>query len=345
MEVTRQNTIVGLFTLTGVAVLLFLVFIFGGGRALFTKTYEIRVHFAQGVVGVEAGQGITLYGKRIGETKSVEFWTDPTTGQESTENGVVVIMAIRAEHDIPRSSEVVVASSIMGFGRPAIRLKVDDRAFDPEVLPHDGTGEIKGSMVKMLDQVLPPHLQNTLSEATESLRDLARALTPVASNLARLLESRDLDKVDLEELTANLDTVIQRFDTTLKNINTLIGDETNIANFNAILANAKTMSDSGIVAMNNLAELSQDGSKTMKETEKLMRKLTASADDLSIVLKRMDQTLALVNEGEGTAGLLLRDNRLYEELVLSAKRLTKALDDVREIADMMKRGQVQIKLR
>ncbi|MFH1418111.1 MAG: hypothetical protein ABII12_07510 [Planctomycetota bacterium] len=345
MAATRQNTIVGLFTLTGVAVLLFLIFIFGGGQTLFTKTYEIRVHFERGVVGVEAGQGVTLYGKRVGETKRVEFWCDPKTGEESAENGVVVILAIEAEYDIPRSSRIVVASSIMGFGRPAIRLQIDDRTFDPEVLPRDGTGEIKGRMVEVLDQVLPPRIQDTLSEATESLRDLARALTPVATHLARLLEPRDVEKVDLAELTANLDTVIQRFDTALRNFNTLIGDETNVANFNAILANAKTMSDSGIVAMNNLAELSRNGSETMKDTSALMRKLSANADELSVVLKRMDQSLALMNEGEGTAGLLLRDNRLYEELVLSAKRLTKALDDVREIADMWKRGQLQIKLR
>ena len=123
----------------------------------------------------------------------------------------------------------------MGFGRPAIQLIIED-PFDPDKLPRDGTAMITGTMVEVLDQVLPPHMQETLYEATESLGELAAALTPVARNLARLLEAREVQKVDLEELSANIDTVIQRLDTTLRNVNSVIGDEQNQANFGVFLS-------------------------------------------------------------------------------------------------------------
>ncbi len=41
--------------------------------------------------------------------------------------------------------------------------------------------------------------------------------------------------------------------------------------------------------------------------------------------------------------MFLRDNRLYEELVLTTRRLTKALDDMREVLDIAKQGKLRIK--
>jgi phospholipid/cholesterol/gamma-HCH transport system substrate-binding protein len=344
MTEARQNTIVGLFALVGLAVMAVLVFAFGGGRALFARTYDIKVHFPRGVVGVQEGQGVTLHGKRIGETKAVEFYLDRETGEERPEKGVHVIVAVGAEYDIPKSARVEVATSIMGLGRPSIRLVIDERTHDPGVLPHDGEGEIEGRMIPILDQVLPPEMQQTLNEATASLDELATALTPVARHLARLLEARDVEKVDLQELTANIDTVIQRFDGTLRNVNALLGDEQNLANLKGLLANLKTMSDNGLVLVNNLNELSDDGKHVLKDGGNLLRKLAGATDGLSSVLTRMDQSLAMLNEGEGTAALFLRDNRLYEELLLTAKRLTKTLDELREVLDLAKKGKLRIKM-
>jgi phospholipid/cholesterol/gamma-HCH transport system substrate-binding protein len=313
----------------GVLVLLVLVFLFGGGRRLFAKAYEIKVHFPEGVVGVESGQSVTLHGKRVGETTDVRFYTDQKTHEEHPEEGVNVIVAIDEEFDIPKSAHIRVASSIMGFGRPAICLIIDHTQRQPEMLPRDGTGEITGTMVEILDQVLPPPMQETLTSATKSLDELARALTPVAENLARLLESRDVEQVDLQQLTANLDTVIQRFDATLRNINTVIGDEENIRNLGTLLANASA--------------ISEDGKQTIKNVDAMVKGLKRNTDELSAVLTQLDRTLASIDEGKGTLSLLLKDNRLYEEMVLSARRMTKALDELREVLEIMKQGNLRLR--
>jgi hypothetical protein len=74
-----------------------------------------------------------------------------------------------------------------------------------------------------------------------------------------------------------------------------------------------------------------------------MRQLTDTSDRLSTVLNRIDQTVLSLNNPQGTIGSLLNDNRLYEELLLSARRLTNALDDMREVLDIAKKGQLRIK--
>ncbi len=342
MAEERRNTIVGLFALLGLGVAALLVLVFGGGQMLMARTYDINVHFQAGVVGVQAGQGVTLHGKRIGETKKVEFWRDEETGEERPELGVNVIIGVERDYDLPASSEVLVATSIMGFGRPAIMITVREPE-EAERLPRDGTAVIAGQMVKILDQVLPVEMQSTLVGTADSLKELAAALTPVAENLARLLESRDVEKVDLLELTANMDTVIQRFDTTLRNINALLGDEQNQTNLRELLANLRKMTDSGLVLVNNLTQMSKDGQQLMKDGRGLVGKLSGATDDLSSVLQRADQSLVMLTEGEGSAALFLRDNRLYEELVLTTRRLTKALDDMREVLDIAKQGKLRIK--
>ena len=329
MSGTRQNTIVGLFALAGFVVLAALIFMSGGGRSLFTSTYRLNVHFPQGVVGVQSGQGVTLHGKRIGETTGVEFKKDAATGQPRPEQGVVVVVDVDSEYDLPTKSKVVVASSIMGFGRPAIQVIVED-PMDHTRLAKDGRAEIRGEMKPMIDQVLPKEMQQTLQDATHQLATLAAALTPVAQNLARLLESRSVQDVDLKQVTANLDTVIQRFDTTLKSVNAVLGDPRNQENFQVALANVRKMSESGVTLVANLEAMSQDGRDVLKDAHLLAQRLIGAADDMSGVLKRMDASLTLLNEGQGTAGLFLRDNRLYEEMVLTSRRMTLAVDDLRE---------------
>lgn len=342
MADARQNTIVGLFALVGLAVLAVLVFMFGAGQDLLTDTYDINVYFPKGVVGVQEGQSVTLHGKRIGQTKAVEFWQDQD-GIVRPEQGVNVIVAVYADLSLPASCKVVVLTSIMGFGRPSIGIVVE-RPRDLERLARDGTAVIAGEMVPILDQLLPVEMQRTLQDATRDIGNLAATLTPVGISLARLIEVRDVHRVDLHEVTANLDTVIQRFDGTLRNLNAVLGDKQSQADLKHLLANLRQMSESGPELMQGLTEFSDEGRQFLKNADGLVCRLTTIAEHVSTVLQRVDQSLVLLAEGQGSAALFLRDNRFYEELVLTARRLAKTLDDLREVIEMAKQGTLRLNL-
>jgi len=335
----HQKTIVGVFALAGLILLGIMVLMFGGGRTLFANTYNVDVHFPKGVVGVASGQSVTLNGKRIGQTTGVEFWRP-----DALQKGVRVIVAVEKQYALPASSHVKVSASIMGFGRPAILIVVDNPN-DATQLPRDGTAEIEGEMIPTLDQVVPPEMQQTLVKTADHLGDLAAALKPVAANLQLLLEPRNVREVDLAETTANISTLIERLDKAVKNFNWLVGDADNQANFKQLIANSKTMSEHGIQAVQNVNQLAIQGQKVAEDTGKLVRRLGQSADQISAVLTRMDQTLATLNSGKGSVGLMLNDKRLYEELLLSARRLSKMLDDVREVMDIVKKGELKLQVK
>lgn len=331
-----QNFIVGIFVFVGLIVLGGLIVVFGGGKTLLVKTYDLKVLFSGGVAGVQGGQTVTLNGKRIGETKGLVF-----ADEAHLERGVKVIVSVEGLA-LPAASELIVSPPAMGLGKPLIELEVLDPN-DPRKLARDGSAEIKGQTRSAMDQLVPKDMQKSFLDASTHIGELAAALTPVANNLGRLLEQRDLKDVDLKGITANMATLIQRFDGTLKSVNQVIGSEANQKNFNDLLANAKKISETGVTAMQNVTDLSGQGKDLMKNLTELMQHMAGLSDDLSGVLKRMDTVVMTMNKKEGTIGLMLNDGRLYEEMLLTMRRLTKLLDDFREVADQAKKGQLRIK--
>jgi len=343
MNEGRRNTIVGMFALCAVGAMTVLVFMFGGGQSWFADQYEIRVYFPNGVTGITEGQGVTLSGKRIGETTGVEFH-DPTR----VSAGVDVVVSVDGKYDIPSDAVVRVAASIMGFGRPAIQVYLSDKPGVPNLPRKDGM--IRGEMIAMLDQLLPPEMKETLNKSAETLTNsagqmgrLAESLAPVSVELTRLLEHRRIEDVNTNAKPANIDTVVQRMDGGLKNLNDVLGDPENQENLKLLLANGRQMTERGTLLMDDLRQTAADGRALFTQGQRLMQSLAGASDQLSAVLVRLDKAAADLNEGRGTAGMLLRDNRLYEELVLSARRLTKALDDIRDVMEMAKRGELKIK--
>ncbi len=333
MQDQRQTTIVGVFVTMGIVVLGGLIMAFGGGRNLFTKIYDLHVIFADGVQGIQEGQAVTLAGKRIGVTKTVEF-----VKVENLEEGVRVIVSVEG-YELPEKCEMQVSPNLMGIGKPPVNIVLLDPG-DPRKLPMDGTAEIKGRMLPILDQLIPSHMQDTFQSAASHIGDLAEALKPAAENLARLMESRALQDVDEKHLTATLDTVIQRFDIVLQSVHAIVGDPENKENIRVSLANAKQLTETSAQAMENVREISVVINRDMS---KLLTSLATAMDDMSNLLRRLDQTVELMQKKTGTVGRLLNDDRLYEELLLTARRMTHMLDDMREVLDLAKKGQLRIK--
>ncbi|MCA9255540.1 MAG: MCE family protein [Phycisphaerales bacterium] len=337
MAEQHQKTIVGVFALSGLTLLFVLTLLFGGGRTLFERTYDISVRFEDAVDGISTGQPVTLNGKRVGETKAIKFWDS-----EDLTKGIRIVVAIDDEYQLPSDASVEVAPGLIQFGRPPIRIVLSEK---PEgvALPVDGSGVLAGRVVSMPEQVLPPKVQGQVERVMDEVADLAAALKPVARNLDALLEDRPISSVDQREMTANFATIVERFDVTLQNFNTILADPDNVENLRITLENARAMSQSGADAMADFREFSAQSKVVAADVSNLMRQLTDTSDRLTAVLNHIDQTVVTLNSPKGTMGSLLNDNRLYEELLLSARRLTNALDDMREVLDIAKKGQLRIK--
>ncbi|MBX3395315.1 MAG: hypothetical protein KF841_08100 [Phycisphaerae bacterium] len=338
MKESHYKTLVGLFGLASIVVLGILLLLFGGDQSLFSTTYNLNVLFAGGITGVQAGQSVTVNGVRVGQTRKVEFWD-----AGHVESGVRVIIGVDSGFDIPEGATVSVASSIMGFGKPAIMINVAGLS-EARPLPRDGSAVIHGAMVKLVDQVLPPDMQETLVGSFAGIKSLADSLKPVASSLDAMLQQRDIQSVDAEQAIANISTLVQRFDRVLKNLNGIVGEPKNAENLSATLANARVMSERGIQMMEKLDRLGEAGIAVTGDATGLIRDLRGSVDTLSSVLTELNKTAAAMNDTKGSVGLMLNDNRLYEELILTTRRMSAVLEEMRAAIEIFNRDGIKVKL-
>jgi phospholipid/cholesterol/gamma-HCH transport system substrate-binding protein len=151
------------------------------------------------------------------------------------------------------------------------------------------------------------------------------------------------------ETQKKLDELIMGISAFVKNSNDVIGDAENKANLKAALANLADASQEAGDAIRQLKEAAATG-KTMLQnadtrTAQLTTSLVTTSDKLSEVMTNLDSLLTKINDGEGTAGKLVNDGRLYEQLLEDSKQLHLVLQDMKTFVTESKEKGISIKLK
>jgi hypothetical protein len=361
MNPARQNIIVGIFAMAGIAILCVLIMMFSDVLTWATRNaYPVLIKFDEGTTGVREGASVTFYGKRIGQTLSIDF-----INPNMPAHGVYVRIMVEGRYTLPQNARAEVLTSMMGFGRPALQIVVDDVVPVSETIARDGTGEIPGRIIPVLDQVVPKEFQQTVDTATARIGELAKELTPVANDLHNLITIRTMEQVDadpMQRVTANLYTAVQRLDQTLKAFNAVLADPKSQENLIASIDNLRHITDTSRVTAERLQRFSIEAEQFMGDARVVTarlnqtldtidstvsssgRKFATVADAAAQALREIDRSFALMNEGQGTAGLFLRDNRLYESMVLTAERLARAIEEFRDLLVLWKKGDIRVRV-
>jgi len=151
------------------------------------------------------------------------------------------------------------------------------------------------------------------------------------------------------ESQKKLDDLITGISAFVKNSNDVIGDAENKANLKAALANLADASKQAGDAIRQLKEAAAVG-KTMLQnadtrTAQLTTSLVTTSDKLGEVMTNLDSILTKVNDGEGTAGKLVNDGRLYEQLLEDSKQLHLVLQDLKSFVAESKEKGIPLKLK
>jgi ABC-type transporter Mla subunit MlaD len=359
MEERKQSVMVGLFMLAGLACLAILLFWFAEAPGLFgQRSYPLEMHFDE-LQGIQEGSEVRMAIGRVGVVKKMRFADPANPGQ-----GVIVVADIDWNVGIPVNTLAVAHPVAMGFGRGEIRLHPPLSVTG--TVPRDGTGRITGRLAGPLDTVIQPEVVDTLQKAADAIARFADALTPVARDLDELFRPRSLESVDRpppggEALMANLSTVVQRFDTVLKHVNTVIGDPVTKSQIREAIANLHQMSEDGKVTFHDLKEFSgelnvgvgeartlvADMGASVDRTEQrvagLLRSATDDLDSLGRVLNNLEIASAALAAGDGTAGRMLRDPKLYEEMLLTFQRLTVTVDQLKAVLEQWEEKGVKMR--
>ena len=119
-------------------------------------------------------------------------------------------------------------------------------------------------------------------------------------------------------------------------MNTILGDSDNQANVKKTLDNVALATADAHETLVSIQKFSDTGTEKM---EMLSETVGRVGEQLEGALSEMRQLMAKIDSGEGTAGKLVNDGRLYENLLESSQELELMLEQLKQwAADAREKG-------
>ena len=176
------------------------------------------------------------------------------------------------------------------------------------------------------------------TEVEASLKDAVNAqIAPIKVKAEQLLSSIDTMVVAIqgvfnkdirEDLSASIKSIRHTFnnlETTTQNLDTLVYTQSGrlssiIYNIDMITQNLKNNSQEISRVLDNLATISD----TIAQAD-----IGSIARNLNNTITTLSNVLAKLDSGEGTLGMLINDDKLYQDLQKSAYELNRLIEDIR----------------
>ena len=310
----RRDVIVGMFVIVGLASLGWMILKFGDLPTAISRirSFQVYVRFPS-APGVQADTPVRFCGYQIGRVTHVMSPAVLGDGTGRKFHQTRCILSINKQYtDIP--SNVKVKLMTRGLGSSYIEMEVD-----PNKLP------------------APP-------------RDPNRLETRFLMNEMEIQGSAGMTSEFFpEESQQKLNNLVEGINAFIGNANDIIGDPNNKRNIEMTLANLTDASHNFSVAMAEATKTMEDvrkaiaefrqlastGTETLKsvdgKAERLVASLANTSAEIGQAMSQLRLAVEKVNAGEGTAGKLINDPRLYESLVETTFQLNVLLKDLKEL--------------
>lgn len=342
-----RNTIVGLTMLLALAALMVGIFMLGrfpdlGHRGSYTITLV-----APNASGLSAGNKVNFNGVDIGTVNSITLTPDL--------RGVLIGVTIDWGRDIPSNAQVAVGKQTIGT--PFVTFSLPSNPLNPLApapigppVPKDGSARMEASLA---DSGLIP-------------KAVLDKITKVGDDLDLLLAQRSLtefDKENPETRVANLSILVQRIDRVAKGVDTLVGDPQTQEKFRRIISdlqeasatlktvmvtvNTTVTKANGVVdqvgtSVKQIGGAATQADETLRTTRGEILRVSEKLVDL---LNSVQKSTDAIAKGEGTAGRLVNDPRLYDGLLDLTKSLKSTADDLNVLMRKWKDEGVQLNLK
>lgn len=354
MQSTSRNVVVGLFVLLGIAGLVALVLLFGNNPAWFTpaNTYPLEIQF-RNAGGIRTGNIVTVNGIEVGRVTEIGLYDKQNLDADFN---VRVVVAINEQYQIPDGSTATTNEPVLGQGRPDIQIQPATGG-----VPLQPGARITGRVLGAVETLFPSDIVATFTSSADQIRVTGAALTPVLDDLHRILRKQSPDEVDGSAYAqGNLSSAIARFDDLMRTMNTLLGDEETATKLRQSIANIYNITEDGKVAMGEFRAAAADtrnlvesAGQSVDAANRAFLRVEGTANDLRervvTTLTRVDRFMDTMNRiilpisrGEGTIGRMLRDNDLYDALVITLRRFASTIADFQLLAKEWQKGKVRI---
>ena len=283
--------------------LLVLGFNFLKGKTFFGKSHTLYAKYTN-VQGLANSNPVKINGLQVGTVYSI------TTDKNMKE--ILVNMNLTKEVNIPKNSIAIIKPNLLGA--TSIDIKLGNAV---EYIPKNdtiATEATTGIFNEVLSKVDPILYQVTkaVTSIDSVLVSVNHILDPAAkNNIGATLEN-------LNKITANLINASASLQILLNTQTGALAKTLN--NLNSFTGNLAANNDKINNMVGNLDKTATNLSKL--DLEKTLNTLNSTIGDLKATIGKLNNT-------SGTAGLLLNDTKLYNNLTATANKLNLLIDDLR----------------
>jgi len=275
------------------------------GNDIFKKQ---RVYYAvyERVDGLVASNPVNVSGMKIGQVSEMSFISDSVPL-------IVVEFTIKSDIVIPSNTIARIYSQDI-MGSKAIGLKL-------------GKSTEMANVGDTLMTEIEAGLMEEVNKQVEPIKKKAETLLASIDSLVMIIQFVFNEEMR-ENLTKSVESIrstMSNFETTTYRLDTFVTNEENrlssiIRNIELISENLNNNNDNISNILSNLSAVTDtlantDISTTLKNTNQTLQ-------DISSILNKIE-------EGEGTLGLLINDDSLYNRLLGSSSELNALLEDVK----------------
>jgi phospholipid/cholesterol/gamma-HCH transport system substrate-binding protein len=144
-----------------------------------------------------------------------------------------------------------------------------------------------------------------------------------------------------EELQDKVDMFFTKITILADNLNTVIGDANNQQNLKNSLANLSKATEESVATLQEIRGFSQTGKEKLASvTESVMQ----TSEELGETLIELHRVLNKINNGEGTVGKLINDDKLYENLIDSSEELKLSLEKMKKTLEKTSQKGIRVKI-
>jgi ABC-type transporter Mla subunit MlaD len=306
--------IVGVFVVVGACALVWLIFKFGDLPTAVTKmgSFEVYVQFPT-APGVQTDTPVRFCGYQIGRVTKVmppDIRKDMVTGLEYYQT--VVVLSISDKYPtIPSNIDVKLMSR--GLGSSYIELKLyPERPAEP-VDPN------RPDTIYLVDKIL---LQGSTGMTSEFFP---------------------------EESQKKLEDLVDGLRVLVVNANDILGDRSNKQNLKKTIANLTDASREAKRTIEEFRKFAIAGRTTLTnvdtKTEELILSLVNTSEEIGKASTQMRLILEKINDGEGSAAMLINDGRFYESLLEDTQQLQLLLDELKAFITRARISGIPLKLK
>jgi phospholipid/cholesterol/gamma-HCH transport system substrate-binding protein len=272
------------------------------GIDLFTADNKYYAVYEQ-VDGLVPSSDIILSGVKIGQVNRIQFFPDRSGRILAT------LLVDKAVFVGKESTARIISADLLG-GR-AIEIILDSKS-EPAA---DG-------------DTLRSEVQTTLSDQVMPIKDKAESLIQSLDSLATTLKNvfNAETQNNLNSSLINLNKTLKSIERTSTSIDEMVSSDNGklkkmIGNLESITANIKNNNEQLSNALRNISLITDSLAKS---------NLATTINNANNAIKETGHILEKINKGEGSMGMLINNDNLYNALDKSANDLDKLLIDIKQ---------------